>query len=71
MIEAQEDLKALIAEKVHAIAENRIEKLVRREHVQSHDIREIVAPQLEQGIDRREMALNVTQLLFDSDEAQP
>src|ERR1700719_1828465 len=47
-----------------------IQKLIRREHVLPHGISKIIAGQIENGVDRRKVTLNVTQLVLYAPQAQ-
>jgi hypothetical protein len=50
--------------------DNRIKKLVRRKHILTDGVREIIAAQSEEGINRSKMTLYITQLLFNASQPQ-
>jgi hypothetical protein len=70
MIQLQQSLQSLVAEKINAVMNNRIQKLVRRKHVLPHDISKVIAAQFQGGIDRRKVTLHITQLLFNASQTQ-
>jgi len=50
--------------------DDRIKKLVRRKHILTDGVREIIAARPEDGINRSKMTLYITQFLFDASQAQ-
>jgi hypothetical protein len=70
MVELQQRFKTFIAEQVEGVIDNRIKKLVRREHVLPHRVSEVITVQLELGVDRGEMTLDLAQLIINASEAQ-
>ena len=70
VIELQQRLESFLTEQVDTFLDNRVEKLVGRDHVLAYYVSEIISPQVKCGIDRREVALHINQLIFNAPETQ-
>src|SRR6202034_2796365 len=56
MVELQERFETLIAKQVETVSDNRVEKLVRGEHVLPHRVAKIITAAVEDPVDGREVA---------------
>lgn len=70
MIQLQKGLKPWFAEKINPVPDERIEKLVRRQHILADGIRKIIAARREGRINGRKMPLYIRQFLVDASQSQ-
>lgn len=70
VVKLQERFKALVTEQVYVLINQHIEKLKRRDHILPYRVSEVITAQLELGVDRGEMILDLAQLILNASEAQ-
>jgi hypothetical protein len=68
VVELQKRFQPLVAEQVKTIINYYIEKLIRREHVLSHQVSKIITTAPKRGIDCREVTLHFNQLILNASE---
>lgn len=70
VVELQQRFDPLAAEEIEPIIDDRIKKLVSREHVLPHGVAKVVTTAIERRIDFREVTLHIPQRIVDALEVQ-